>query len=237
MPNLEVQNNPFTSILMEEAADPEAIGDADPAVGQRRLIVGDDGLFYMLDSTGTATLVGAGATDATLSTSDITTNNASTSKHGFLKKLSNVATEYMDGTGAWSVPAGGGALVGYSYTNNSTGNYTTSSGSYVDVDATNAKPTLTIGAHRCVIGFSAHFTNPGANTYLSLDAGAVTHEMWGSGGTAVPPTGWITVQVVTAQLSAGSTVFNVRWARDSGTPTLRRSSTGRFSFWVYELPF
>lgn len=37
---------------------------------------------------------------------DITTNNASTSAHGFLKKLSNVATEYMDGTGAWSTPAG-----------------------------------------------------------------------------------------------------------------------------------
>jgi len=43
-------------------------------------------------------------TDATISTSDITTNNASTAKHGWLKKLSNVATEYMDGTGAWSVP-------------------------------------------------------------------------------------------------------------------------------------
>lgn len=39
---------------------------------------------------------------------DITTNNASTSKHGYLKKLSNSATEYMDGTGNWSTPAGGG---------------------------------------------------------------------------------------------------------------------------------
>lgn len=46
--------------------------------------------------------------DATITTTDVTTNNASTSKHGFLKKLSNVATEYMDGTGAWSTPAGGG---------------------------------------------------------------------------------------------------------------------------------
>lgn len=42
--------------------------------------------------------------DATVSFTDITTNNSSTSKHGFLKKLSNVATEYMDGTGAWSAP-------------------------------------------------------------------------------------------------------------------------------------
>jgi len=44
--------------------------------------------------------------DATLT--DITTNNSSTAKHGFLKKLSNSATEYMDGSGNWSTPAGGG---------------------------------------------------------------------------------------------------------------------------------
>jgi hypothetical protein len=47
--------------------------------------------------------------DANLATTDVTTNNSSTAKHGFLKKLSNVATEYMDGTGAWSVPIGGGS--------------------------------------------------------------------------------------------------------------------------------
>lgn len=47
-------------------------------------------------------------TDAQLSTSDITTNNVSTSKHGFAPKLPNDATKYLDGTGAYSVPAGGG---------------------------------------------------------------------------------------------------------------------------------
>lgn len=46
--------------------------------------------------------------DATITTTDITTNNASTTKHGFLKKLDNTATHYMDGTGAWSTPAGSG---------------------------------------------------------------------------------------------------------------------------------
>lgn len=38
---------------------------------------------------------------------DNTTNNASTSAHGYLKKLDNTATHYMDGTGAWSTPSGG----------------------------------------------------------------------------------------------------------------------------------
>lgn len=49
-----------------------------------------------------------GLPEGGLSTTDITTNDASTSKHGFLKKLNNDATYYMDGTGNWSIPAGGG---------------------------------------------------------------------------------------------------------------------------------
>jgi hypothetical protein len=47
-------------------------------------------------------------TEADLSTSDITTNNVSTTKHGFAPKAPNDATKYLDGTGAWSVPPGSG---------------------------------------------------------------------------------------------------------------------------------
>lgn len=42
---------------------------------------------------------------------DNTDLNASTTRHGLLRKLDNTATNYLDGTGQWSVPAGGG---GYS---------------------------------------------------------------------------------------------------------------------------
>ncbi len=35
--------------------------------------------------------------------SDVTTGDASTSKHGFLKKLDNDATHFLDGTGAWAI--------------------------------------------------------------------------------------------------------------------------------------
>ncbi len=38
--------------------------------------------------------------------SDLTDLNASTARHGFQKKLSGNASEYQDGTGAWSTPAG-----------------------------------------------------------------------------------------------------------------------------------
>lgn len=46
--------------------------------------------------------------DADLAVTDVTTNNASTDAHGFLPKLSGTATTYLDGTGAFSTPAGGG---------------------------------------------------------------------------------------------------------------------------------
>lgn len=42
--------------------------------------------------------------------SDVTTNNASTSNHGFLKKLDGNALHFMDGSGAWSTPAGSGTV-------------------------------------------------------------------------------------------------------------------------------
>lgn len=47
-------------------------------------------------------------TDATLPFSDITTNNSSLIKHGFLPKLSGVSGQFMDGVGVWAVPAGTG---------------------------------------------------------------------------------------------------------------------------------
>lgn len=62
-------DNPFPSILMEGAADPEALA-SDPAAGQYRFVIDDTGAAWIVDSTGTATAVGGGggggavATDA-----------------------------------------------------------------------------------------------------------------------------------------------------------------------------
>lgn len=50
----------------------------------------------------------ATVTDANIAFTDVTTNDSSTTKHGFLKKLSNVASEFMNGQGNWATPAGGG---------------------------------------------------------------------------------------------------------------------------------
>lgn len=51
---------------------------------------------------------GGTLSETALSLTDVTTNNASTLKHGFLPKLDNNSSHFLDGTGAWSTPAGGG---------------------------------------------------------------------------------------------------------------------------------
>lgn len=51
-----------------------------------------------------------GIPEGGLSLTDIATNNVSTTKHGFAPKAPNDATKFLDGTGAYSVPAGGAAV-------------------------------------------------------------------------------------------------------------------------------
>ena len=63
-------------------------------------------------------------TDANMTTTDITTNNVSTSKHGFAPKAPNDTTKFLRGDGTWAVPAGGGSSSGKFGIADSTGAYT-----------------------------------------------------------------------------------------------------------------
>lgn len=47
-------------------------------------------------------------TDGSLSLTDVTTNDVSTSKHGFAPKLPNDITKFLNGVGTYTVPSGGG---------------------------------------------------------------------------------------------------------------------------------
>jgi hypothetical protein len=47
----------------------------------------------------------ASVTEADLTLADVTTLNATSSKHGLLPKLSNVATEFLNGAGSFAVPS------------------------------------------------------------------------------------------------------------------------------------
>lgn len=67
----------------------------------------DDDTFWVLkdDSPVTWASLGSGAVaESAITFTDITTNNASTTKHGFLKKLSNAAGEFLNGLGNYVVP-------------------------------------------------------------------------------------------------------------------------------------
>lgn len=54
---------------------------------------------------GAATPAFAQVKDSDLSTSDVTTNDVATTKHGFAPKLPNDATKFLNGVGAYAVPA------------------------------------------------------------------------------------------------------------------------------------
>jgi len=47
-----------------------------------------------------------GVTEDEINLSDVTTNNSTATKHGFLPKLSNVNTQYLNGQGNWATPSG-----------------------------------------------------------------------------------------------------------------------------------
>jgi hypothetical protein len=57
-----------------------------------------------------ATLGGSAVTDATISVSDVTTNNVSTSAHGWAPKGDGSTTKFLNANGAYSTPAGGGGV-------------------------------------------------------------------------------------------------------------------------------
>lgn len=56
---------------------------------------------------GTLEVKDGGVSEAKITLSDVTTLNVSSSAHGLVPKAPAVATEYLDGTGGWSTPAGG----------------------------------------------------------------------------------------------------------------------------------
>lgn len=100
-----------------------------------------------------------GLPESGLSLTDIATNNASTSKHGFAPKYPNDATKYLDGTGAYTVPAGPAASSRFSATKGGT-----DQGSFPDATATK----ITYGTEDYDIG--SHF----ASSTWTPDAGPIT---------------------------------------------------------------
>jgi len=117
--------------------------------------------------------------DATLTFSDVTTNNVSTARHGFAPKLPNDAAKYLDGTGAWSTPAGGGgsgtvtsvSVVSANGVSGSVANASTTPAITLSIGA--IAPT-SVAATGTVTGSNLSGTNTGDQTSVTGNAGTAT---------------------------------------------------------------
>jgi hypothetical protein len=151
------------------------------------------------------------ATDANISMSDITTNDVSTTKHGFAPKAPNVTTQFLSGDGTWRTPSGG-----------------TPAGAGTELQYRNA------GAFGAMAGTAWDNTNraetrTGATVTTSNPVQSFT-QTWNDAG--VTFTGWKLNITSTASAAAsllmdlqvgGSTKFSVD---KSGYPTIQSASYG-----------
>lgn len=164
------------SVCQEDGTNcPSAGSESDPVVKALTGIIKSNGSAISAVTAPSGTIVGtsdsqvltnktivagsntvSGITESMQSISDVTTNNSSTSNHGYLKKLSGTSTEYMDGSGAWSTPAGSGAAGG-GFTDGGTNVYTTTTTDNVGVGTTT--PTSKLDVH----GTAQVWTGSGTN--------------------------------------------------------------------------
>lgn len=99
------------SMSLVEAAAPSGVASsdilyADSTAHRLKMNNNNGGADTVVGAATTDTFTNKSMSEAQLTFTDITTGNSSTSNHGFLKKLSNSASQYMDGTGNWSTPSG-----------------------------------------------------------------------------------------------------------------------------------
>lgn len=151
---------------------------------------------------------------------DVTTGNASTTKHGFLKKLDNDGTHYMDGQGNWTVPAGsgGGGITGTLNVNTTAvGNV----GAGTDDLITYSVPAGTLGANTDYLTFEMSGTvanNVNAKT-LTVVFGSTTLI-----SISVPISAAADWSLTGAIIRTGATTFKSRVVFNSNSATLMSSA-------------
>lgn len=158
---------------------------------------------------------------------DVPTDNATTDRHGHLKKLSGSSSDYMDGSGNWSTPAGSGApnLASYLVSGGQVAwvsgyQFRVSAAVYViqGVQYTSTEQTVTLTA--------ASATDPRIDVIAVDNTGTVVKV---TGTASTPPSepdidpgtqlqlSFVTVDANTTQPSNASSVLI--YAEDTGSPT------------------
>ena len=111
--------------------------------------------------------------ETTITFTDVTTGNASTTSHGFFPKLPAATGKYLKDDLTWGAPSGGGSTISRYEAGAGTGCYVLATGPGVTVTKTNNSAVINGAAGVEVISASIHFTvaEITTNTNVSIDYG------------------------------------------------------------------
>ncbi|MBM4240570.1 MAG: hypothetical protein FJ150_02695 [Euryarchaeota archaeon] len=120
--------------------------------------------------------------------------------------------------------------------------YTTTSTTFVDVDATNMSITLTTGANRCLIGLvGAAANSTGGNLVafdITVDGTRQGDATWGLLSLNAPSADYdmnASFVYMTDILTAGNHTFNLQWRVNAATGTLRGGGDCSVEYWILEI--
>lgn len=109
--------------------------------------------------------------DSEVTFTDITTNNASTSAHGYLPKLSGSSTQFLNGTGAFSTPSGiVNSYTSQAFSSQTSVNVTHNFGVYPLVQVINGSGVVVLPldiTHNTVNDFTVTFTSSTSGTIVA----------------------------------------------------------------------
>lgn len=181
-------------------------------------------------------------TEADLSLSNVTTDDVSTTKHGFAPKAPNDATKFLDGTGAYSVPSTSGGITDLTSTG-STITVTSSTGPTANVDlpatgvtagsygsstqvasiAVDARGRLTSASNVSISGISGTGLVKLFDSTLGAAAASIDT---GAGGVAAGHDALVVVLMIQSASAAAQRVATMRFNNDSGANYDRQFAGG-----------
>lgn len=137
-------------------------GDQTNISGNAATVTTNANLTGPVTSVGNATTIASGVvTEAMQVLADNTTQDVSTTKHGYAPKAPNDVTKFLNGVGTYSVPSGGGSVITWI---TKTLGYTAASGNFILADTSSAGFTITLpatpSANDFVVIKSGYYTSP-----------------------------------------------------------------------------
>jgi hypothetical protein len=214
-----------------------------PSADSRRLFLGEDGQLHVKDSAGTVTDIGTGSgINSTIvdAKGDIIAATAAdtVARLAVGANDTHLVAASGESTGLkWVAPL---AAAGTKQVSGA--DYTTTSGTYADIDGTNLSVTLTTAAHRVLVTLTCGITLSSISFAGNIDVlvDGASDSGLGTGAWQMRPIRAseytsVTWSYMTAALTAASHTIKLQWKTSGGTLTINRS-TFPCTYTVQELP-